>query len=536
MQLEKNTIDLIRKLSKKHPKPQNVIYLYGTAGFRMNHKLLDSVMFRSGLFSSLRSKKLQGKTIGIMITASHNPAEDNGIKLIDPYGEMLEITWEEHFNSISNAENTDILISLIEEMISSQKIDLKIKSNVIYAGDTRQSRLDLIKSLVDGLSCFETSWTNYKLLTTPQLHYIVHSINTKNTPETYGEPTELGYYNKLSKAYQYLMKDQISQTPLFVDCANGIGALKLENLCHLINKNILNVKIINKNTNIPSDLNRECGADFVKVQRKLPLGIKTNTRGRCLSFDGDADRIIYYYIDSDNNFKLLDGDKIASLIAIFMLEFIKKASIDVNIGIIQTAYSNRSSTNFISKILKIPVNCVLAGVKHLHHAAMQYDCGIYFEANGHGTIIFSKKMKFLLSSYQEKSPSQLAAANYLKELINLVNQTIGDSLSNMLLIEVILAYKNWNIEDWDNIYTDFPNRMINVITKNKELYETIGSNYRLVKPKELQQKIDALVSNYKEGKAFIRASGTENIDKVYAEALTEKDADELAFKVAQLIY
>lgn len=104
---------------------------------------------------------------------------------------------------------------------------------------------------------------------------------------------------------------------------------------------------------------------------------------------------------------------------------------------------------------------------------MQYDCGIYFEANGHGTIIFSKKMQLLLTLYQEKSPIELTAINYLKELINLVNQTIGDSLSNMLLVEVILAYKNWNIEKWDNIYTDFPSRMINVTTKNKELYETI---------------------------------------------------------------
>lgn len=26
------------------------------------------------------------------------------------------------------------------------------------------------------------------------------------------------------------------------------------------------------------------------------------------------------------------------------------------------------------------------GVKHLHHKALDYDIGIYFEANGHGTV------------------------------------------------------------------------------------------------------------------------------------------------------
>lgn len=35
--------------------------------------MLDSVMFRVGVLAGLRSKKLDGKTIGVMVTASHNP-------------------------------------------------------------------------------------------------------------------------------------------------------------------------------------------------------------------------------------------------------------------------------------------------------------------------------------------------------------------------------------------------------------------------------------------------------------------------------
>lgn len=37
-------------------------------------ELLDSVIFRAGIVATLRSKKLDGKVIGVMITASHNPA------------------------------------------------------------------------------------------------------------------------------------------------------------------------------------------------------------------------------------------------------------------------------------------------------------------------------------------------------------------------------------------------------------------------------------------------------------------------------
>lgn len=29
------------------------------------------------------------------------------------------------------------------------------------------------------------------------------------------------------------------------------------------------------------------------------------------------------------------------------------------------------------------------GVKHLHQKAEKYDIGVYFEANGHGTVIFN---------------------------------------------------------------------------------------------------------------------------------------------------
>jgi len=44
----------------------------------------------------------------------------------------------------------------------------------------------------------------------------------------------------------------------------------------------------------------------------------------------------------------------------------------------------------------LPVVCVSTGVKHLHEAAKQFDVGVYFEANGHGTVRWS--VQLLLST------------------------------------------------------------------------------------------------------------------------------------------
>lgn len=58
------------------------------------------------------------------------------------------------------------------------------------------------------------------------------------------------------------------------------------------------------------------------------------------------------------------------------------------VGIVQTAYANGASTRFIREQLKLETVVTPTGVKHLHAAAEAFDIGIYFEANGHGTILF----------------------------------------------------------------------------------------------------------------------------------------------------
>lgn len=258
---------------------------------------------------------------------------------------------------------------------------------------------------------------------------------------------------------------------------------------------------------------------------------------RCASLDGDADRIVYYFTDSDNTFRLLDGDRIATLAALFIADLARNAGLGekLRIGVVQTAYANGASTSYITQDLKLPVVCTPTGVKHLHHAATKFDIGIYFEANGHGTVVFSDLALKRLGKYEPKSPAQFAALETLRALTALINQTVGDAISDLLLVEVVLAHKGWTLTEWESTYTDLPNRLRRVEVADRNIFKTTDAERKLESPAGVQAQIDALVGKYKNGRSFARASGTEDTVRVYAEAATRGEAEDLAKKVAEVV-
>lgn len=59
------------------------------------------------------------------------------------------------------------------------------------------------------------------------------------------------------------------------------------------------------------------------------------------------------------------------------------------IGFVQTYYANYSSSEYLQRTFGMKPLFAATGVKNLHEKAEHYDIGIYFEANGHGTVIFN---------------------------------------------------------------------------------------------------------------------------------------------------
>lgn len=522
------------------PRPNVGNIQYGTAGFRMNADHLDYVIFTVGMLASLRSRKLNGATIGVMITASHNPAEDNGVKLVDPMGEMLDASWEPQATMLTNCVNPEDFANAWWRLVTELRINEANPANVVFARDTRPSGSRLVKALTIALEATNTSYIDYKILTTPQLHYLVRATNTRHGHHPYGEVSEQGYYKKLADAFKRAMPYTSVEEPVTVDCANGVGAPKLKELMkHLPQEKgedgYIQLKVVNDEIEKPEVLNSNCGADFVKTNQRLPPSVSPKNLERCCSLDGDADRIVYYFNDEGSTFRLLDGDRIATLAASFIGELVQKSGLGdkLKLAVVQTAYANGNSTKYIEEVLKLKVETTATGVKNLHHVAARYDIGVYFEANGHGTILFSDTALKRIRNTEPESPAQLENLSVLRALTDLINQTVGDALSDMLLVEVILAQKQYSISNWLGTYTDLPNKITKLAVPDRNLFRVVtgSAERRLHTPIGLQEEIDHIVRRYKAGRCFVRASGTENVVRVYGEAAAIYDCEHMISEV-----
>lgn len=515
-------------------KTKNYTFAYGTAGFRDHAIKLDTVMFTTGIIAAIRSITHGGKFTGVMITASHNPPQDNGVKIVEPKGDMLLPSWEPEITRLVNLASNETFDAWFDAMVEfyKGKVTSKVIPQIMVAHDSRESSPHLLKCLLTGVETWfgkgRVTIKNHGLLTTPQLHYLT-SLQRENT--------SVEDYNKFFQSSWNNLYDgqDLPFANLYVDTANGIGSRQLELFLQNWNFPKDRIHILNGDYQTPSKLNINCGADFVKTQHKLPKHeASTNTSSKDLycSYDGDADRIVFYYQDEEECFHLLDGDKISTLFAKLLQQLLRESELDsdLKLGVVQTAYANGNSTKYITDSLCVPVSCTKTGVKHLHHEAQSsYDIGIYFEANGHGTILFSDKFQSLVGTKEN------TAAKKLYHFSQIINQTVGDAISDMLAVLTTLISLHWTARDWDKEYQDLPNLLTKVIVPDRTLFDTTDQERKLVKPVGLQAKIENCFSKFEQGRSFVRASGTEDAVRIYCECGDETQVKLLSKEITGLV-
>ena len=128
------------------------------------------------------------------------------------------------------------------------------------------------------------------------------------------------------------------------------------------------------------------------------------------------------------------------------------------------------------------------------------------------------------------------AATKLLQLIDVINETVGDAISDMLLVETILHARGWDLRDWQNTYADLPCRQLKLTIQDRNMIKTTNADRTVVKPEQLQESVNLIIQSYKKARAFVRPSGTENIVRIYGEAETQLECDQMVNQIAKIVY
>jgi hypothetical protein len=204
---------------------------------------------------------------------------------------------------------------------------------------------------------------------------------------------------------------------------------------------------------------------------------------------------------------LLDDDKITALFAVFLADCLQHVP-SVKVSVVQTAYANGASSKFLQS-RGVQLHCVPTGVKHLHHKALDADVGVYFEANGHGSVLV--KDASLLAIQQASDGGNLGAARAIA-FLNIINKYAGDAFADLLGVEAILKVSSVSMRAWSAYYLDFPSRQSKVVVPDRyartflfllcsdpdidiSAVKTVWDESRLLQPVELQNAIDRAVES-----------------------------------------
>ncbi|CAM9771735.1 unnamed protein product [Ascophyllum nodosum] len=567
-----------------------------------------------GMLAVLRSRKT-GMAVGLMVTASHNPETDNGIKMIDPNGGMLSQDWEGYAETLANAPGRKIPDTIADILIKEEiafpedgrgkgkgfhgkngngvtgngkgghgedgkgavedgaeegeKTKQEFVPTVYVAKDTRSHSPKLAALALQGVKLLGGEGLDQGVLTTPMLHHIVRMANGEaGSGPFWGKPEwrgEEGYYTKLAIGFATLLasaeeskkrrplwfslypseKGDNTKREVLVDAAHGVGAPKMEALAKALEDRMPggDTRVEIRNRVGEGRLNEGCGAEWVQKKGVPPCGVskEADIGRRLCSFDGDADRLVYHFFDEEGKWILIDGDKIAALYAAFIHAEMANLGLEkeFSMAVVQTAYANGGSTHYL-KERGVTVGLAKTGVKFVHHEAEKYDIGVYFEANGHGTVLFKDRVMQRLvdmsKTIANMDESKSQSVRRLLASAALINQAVGDALSDLLFCEAILRLKRWDCKEWAAMYTDLPSRQAKTAVADRSVIVCNVDETRALEPKGLQAALNDIMALAPSGRVFVRPSGTEDVVRVYAEADTQEHADTLCLKAMQTIW
>ncbi len=343
----------------------------------------------------------------IMITASHNPASDNGIKIFGSNGQKI-----------------------------ADEIELEIEHLI-------ESNLE-VKSAHRGLVTKDEYGRN---------EYITYLLST------------------ISKS--------LSGITVVVDCAHGSASTYAPEVLKRAGAEVIVIGATPDGENI----NKDCGSTHLDL---LAAKVLQSGADLGIAHDGDADRALLI----DGRGKIVDGD---ALLALLALSAKQKGKLPGN-KIVATVMSN---LGFLKKMEKEGVIVEIAPVGDRYVLEQMLDHEIYYGGEQSGHIILRKFA------------------------------TTGDGILTALHILELIANGEAKAENLSEIFSSYPQVLLNIPVTNKE--QVLTSAELKIATKSAESDLG------NDGRILIRASGTEPLIRVMVEADTQSKADVLARKLADAV-
>jgi phosphoglucosamine mutase len=349
--------------------------------------------------------------LGVMISASHNPYEDNGIKLFGPDG--LKLTDEQE------AE--------IEALMAS---DLS-GAMVPPARLGRASRMD-------------------------------------DAPGRYIEAAKQSFPRGL----------RLEGLRIIVDCAHGAGYKVAPTVLWELGAEVVKIGVEPDGFNINRRVGSTAPAQLAELvrERRADLGI---------ALDGDADRLVLI----DNEGEVVDGDQILALIA---RSWHQQGRLRGD-AVVATVMSNMGLERFLAArgltLLRTPV-----GDRYVGEKMREIGCNLGGEQSGH----------VIMSDFA----------------------TTGDGLVAALQVLAVLVEEQRPSSELLRCFTPLPQRLVNIRYAGASPLADAGVKAAIAAE---QAALGA------RGRVLIRASGTEPVIRVMAEAEDEAMVEDTVARLADLI-
>ncbi len=350
--------------------------------------------------------------LGVMVSASHNPYEDNGIKLFGPDGLKLSDAQEAEIEALMAADLTDRLAA--------------------PARLGRASRME-------------------------------------DAPGRYIEAAKATFPKGLT----------LDRLRVVVDCANGAAYRVAPTVLWELGAEVVPVGVAPDGFNI----NRDCGstaperlAEIVR-ERRADLGI---------ALDGDADRLVL----CDERGTVVDGDQILALIAGSWA----KAGRLVGGGLVATVMSNLGLERYLES-LGLKLHRTKVGDRYVAERMRETGCNLGGEQSGH----------VILSDFA----------------------TTGDGLVAALQVLAVLVEEGRPASEVCRRFTPLPQKLVNV---------RYSGAVSPLNDAEVKQEVAAAEARLgTRGRVLIRASGTEPVIRVMAEAEDAELVEEVVGRLAAAI-